>query len=123
MIPIGGLIWTPSKDLNFDLVFPHPKISRRIYWSGQCGDEVQDWAYVAGEFASDAWAIRHSDGSNDQVLLRDYRFILGVERKVIGGLSSRFEVGYVFGRRIRYTSDTPDFYPADTVMLRGGLTY
>ena len=46
-----------------------------------------------------------------------------MERKVIGGLSSRVEVGYVFGRRIRYTSDTPDFYPTDTVMFRGGLTY
>jgi hypothetical protein len=123
IIPIGGLIWTPSEDLKFDLVFPHPRISRRILWSGQHGDEVQDWAYIAGEFANDAWAIRQSDGTNSQVMLRDYRLILGLERKVLGGLSSRFEVGYVFGRRIRYTSDTPDFHPSDTVMLRGGLTY
>jgi hypothetical protein len=46
-----------------------------------------------------------------------------MERKITGGLSSRFEIGYVFGRRIKYTSDTPDFHPSDTVMLRGGLTY
>jgi len=124
IIPVGGLIWTPREDLKFDLVFPHPKISRRIYcWSGQYGDGVQDWFYVAGEFANDAWAIRRADGSDDQAALSDYRLILGLERKVIGGLSSRVEAGYVFGRRIRYTSDTPDFYPADTVMLRGGLSY
>ena len=122
-IPIGGLIWTPSKDLDCELVFPHPKISRRVYWRDQYGDEVQDWVYMAGEFANDAWAIKQSDGTNTQVMLRDYRFILGVERKAIGGLSSRFEVGYVFGRRVRYTNDTPDYYPADTVMVRGGLTY
>ena len=85
--------------------------------------KVQDWAYMAGEFAGDAWAIRRADGSDDQVVLSDYRFILGLERKVIGGLSSRVEVGYVFGRRIRYSSDTPDFRPTDTVMLRGGLSY
>jgi hypothetical protein len=123
VIPIGGLMWMPNADTKFDLVFPHPKISRRIRWFGQDGDDVQDWAYVAGEFANDAWAIRQTDGANCQVLLRDYRLVLGVERTVVGGVSSRLEVGYVFGRRIRYTNDTPDFYPADTVMIRGGLTY
>jgi len=123
VIPVGGLIWTPSKDLQFDILFPHPKLAQRVYWSGHEGDDIQDWIYIAGEFANDSWAIRRSDGSNDQVMLRDYRLLLGIERKVIGGLSSRFEVGYVFGRRIRYVSDTPDFYPSDTVLLRGGLTY
>ena len=123
VIPIGGLMWTPHDDVKFDLVFPHPKISRRVYWGGQYGDAVQDWAYVAGEFAGDAWAIRRADGADDQVVLSDYRFIFGVERKVIGGLTSRIEIGYVFGRRIRYTSATPEFRPSDTVMVRGGLTY
>ena len=58
-----------------------------------------------------------------QVVLSDYRLVVGAERKVAGGLSAHFEVGYVFGRRIRYSNDTPDFRPADTVMVRGGLTY
>ena len=123
MIPIGGVIWTPNDETKFDLVFPHPKISRRVYWGGECGDAVQDWAYVAGEFSGDAWAIKRADGRDDVVVLSDYRFILGMERKVLGGVSSRFEVGYVFGRRIRYSSDTPDFHPTPTILLRGGLTY
>lgn len=125
VIPIGGVIWTPREDVKFDLIFPHPKISRRIAWGNSCkaDDEVQDWAYVAGEFTGDAWAIKQPDGTHDQVVLSDYRFILGVERRVAGGLTSRFEVGYVFGRKIRYESDTPNFNPTDTVMLRGGLTY
>jgi hypothetical protein len=122
-IPIGGVIWTPSSDLKFDLIFPHPKISRRVYWGGNTGDDVQDWVYVAGEFNGDAWAIRRSDGLDDQVVISDYRLVFGMERKVLNGLSSRFEVGYVFGRRIKYRSDTPDVHPSDTVMLRGGLTY
>jgi len=123
IIPIGGMIWTPNEDAKFDLIFPHPKISRRIYWGGNYGDQVQNWAYVAGEFFGDAWAIKRADGSDDLVVLSDYRLILGLEHKVLGGLSSRIEVGYVFGRRIRFRSDTPDFHPAGTVMLRGGLTY
>ena len=68
VIPIGGVIWTPNDDLKFDLIFPHPKISQRVYWGGQTGDDVQDWVYIAGEFNGDAWAIRRSDGSNDQVV-------------------------------------------------------
>ena len=123
VLPIGGLIWTPSEDVKFDLVFPHPKISRRVYWGGEYDNDVQDWAYVAGEFAGDAWAIRRNDGSDDVVVLSDYRFILGLERNVIGGLNSRVEIGYVFSRRIRYSDGTPDFRPTDTVMLRGGVTY
>ena len=76
----------------------------------------------AGDFFDgDAWAI--AGGIAEQVVLSDYRLILGLERKVAGGLSSRVEAGYVFGRRIQYSSDRPDFYPTDTVMFRGGLTY
>jgi hypothetical protein len=123
-IPIGGVVWTPRDDLKFDLIFPHPKISRRVYyWSDPGKDDVQDWVYVAGEFNGDVWAIRGADGAADQVVISDYRLVLGIERRVTGGLSSRFEIGYVFGRQVKYMSDTPDFYPTDTVMLRGGLTY
>jgi hypothetical protein len=123
VIPIGGVIWTPSDDVKFDLIFPHPKISCRNYWLGNDGQQVQDWLYMAVEFTGDQWAIRRSDGRDDQVVLSDYRLILGMEHKVLGGVSSRLEIGYVFGRRIEYRSDTPDFRPTDTVMLRGGLTY
>lgn len=123
VIPIGGLIWKPNEDWQFDLVFPYPKAARRINWNGNQDPNVQDWFYISGEFTNDAWAIEQNDGTNCQVSLRDYRVILGVERKVLGGLSSRIEIGYVFGRRIRYTNDTPDFFPSDTVMVRGGLTY
>jgi hypothetical protein len=129
VIPIGGLIWKPNEDTSFELLFPHPKISRRVYWGGcrsgilPLQDEVQNWVYLAGEFSNDAWAIRQLDGTNSQVLLRDYRLILGLERKHFGSLSYRLEVGYVFGRRVRYTSDLPDYYPTDTVMVRGGLMY
>jgi hypothetical protein len=123
VIPIGGVVWTPYEDAKFDLIFPHPKISHRIRWYSPPGDQVQDWVYVAGESAGDMWAIRRTDGRDDLVVLSDYRLILGTERKVAGGMSARLEIGYVFGRRIRYSSDTPEFRPADTVMVRGGLTY
>jgi hypothetical protein len=122
-LPIGGMIWTPNEDTSVELLFPRPKIARRVNWGGNFGDNKQDWVYLSGEFANDAWAMRRDNGTDTQVLLRDYRVILGFEHKVIGGLSSRFEIGYVFNRRVRYTDGASDFYPSDTVMLRGNLTY
>lgn len=123
VLPVCGLIWTPHDDLKFDLVFPHPRVGRRIYTFGAWSDEVQDWLYLAGEFGGGIWAIERTGGTPDEVDYTDFRLILGIERKVIGGLDARLEVGYVFGREIRCASASPDFEPADTVMLRGGLTY
>ncbi|MGA2032630.1 MAG: hypothetical protein ABSG68_10260 [Thermoguttaceae bacterium] len=85
-------------------------------------DEVQDWLYLAGELGGGTWAIRRA-GDDDVFSYRDYRVLLGVEHKVLHAISSRLEVGYVFGRRISFDSGAPDFTPHDAVVLRGGLTY
>jgi hypothetical protein len=123
VIPIGGLIWTPNEDVKFDILYPNPKISKRIRSFDGCNKDAETWAYIEGEFGNDAWAMAHSDGSTDQVSLSDARLILGLERKIRGGLCASLEIGYVFSRRIRFNSDIPDFYPEDTVLLRGGLMY
>jgi hypothetical protein len=123
LLPVSGLIWTPDDDLNFELVFPYPRIARRIYTFGAGADDVQDWLYLAGEFGGGIWAIERTSGAADKLDYTDFRVILGLERKVIGGLGGRLEVAYVFGREIRYASGSPGLEPADTLMLRGGVTY
>ncbi len=123
VLPIAGVIWTPHDDAKYELVFPHPRIARRIYWAGAYTEEVQDWIYIAGELGGGTWAIALQSGANDMVDYTDYRVFVGAERKVIGGLDGRLEVGYVFGREIRFQSATPDLVPPGTVMVRGGVTY
>jgi len=123
LLPIGGLIWTPHPDIKFELAAPRPRIARRLYWSGGFDDEVQDWAYVAGEFGGGTWAIRHLSGADDEITYRDFRVLLGIERKAVGRPGYRLELGYVFGRKLELDSPTPDIYPSDTVMLRVGATY
>jgi hypothetical protein len=122
-LPVGGLIWQPHDDLKFELVAPRPRIARRVYWLGAYTEEVQDWAYVAGEFGGGTWAFRRSTGVDDVLTYRDYRVIVGLERKALGGLDSRLEVGYVFGRTLEFARPFPDLDPDDTVMVRAGLTY
>jgi hypothetical protein len=122
-IPIGGLLWTPYEDLDLELLFPAPKVAHRVYCFGQLDKVVQDWVYVAGEFADSNWAIQHSDGTRDQVAYRDVRVLLGMERKVIHGLGAKVEIGYVFSRKLVFYSGIPDVYPSGALLLRGGLTY
>jgi len=123
VIPLGGVIWTPDPDTKLELVAPRPRVARRIYSSGACGEEVQDWVYLGGEFGGGSWAVRRLGGANDVATYRDYRLILGLERKAIGGLDYRLELGYLFGRRLEYNSGTPDVRPPDGLMLRAGVTY
>ncbi|MFH1920273.1 MAG: hypothetical protein ABIP48_10365 [Planctomycetota bacterium] len=123
VLPIGGLVWTPREDLKLELVVPRPRIARRVYWLGAVTEEVQDWVYVAGEFGGGTWAIRRATGADDVLNYRDFRVLLGVERKALDGLDARLEIGYVFSRQIEYASNLPDIRPSDTVMARAALTY
>ena len=122
-LPIAGMIWQPHDDVKYELTFPRPRIARRVYFWGACGDDVEDWIYVSGELGGGTWAIARTDGSDDIFNYRDYRLILGVQRKVLWGLDRRLEIGYIFGRKIEYQSPTPDIFPSNTVMIRGGLVY
>ena len=119
VVPAAGLIYTPHEDARLELIFPRPRFAWRTY--GILGDD--DWLYVAGEFGSGTWAIQRSAGGDDVVSYRDYRLVLGLERKPSLQLQSRVEVAYIFGRKLEYESATSDFRPSDTVMLRFGLSY
>lgn len=123
LLPAFGFIWTPNYDTRFDIVFPQPKLAQRFTTVGN----TEWWWYVSGEYGGGAWTVERASGASDAIDYDDLRFILGTEWRPAGGLSGitgRFEVGYVFNRKIKYIyTSTPDFKPNDTVMLRFGLTY
>jgi len=123
VLPVGGVLWNPTPDLAVELTAPRPRIAHRVYWTGQYTEEIQDWAYVAGELGGGIWAIRRADGTNDEITYTDYRVVLGLERRQIGGLDYQLEIGYVFGRSLEYRSRESDIDLTDTVMLRGSMTY
>lgn len=123
VLPAAGLIWKPHEELVVELLFPRPRIARRIFLPWDYAEGIENWLYVAGESGGGTWAIRRADQSNDLVNYRDFRVILGAERKVEGGLNTWLEVAYLFGRKIEYDSATLDFDPADSLMVRGGVSY
>jgi len=120
-LPAAGLIWQPNDLWDVNLVFPQPRIARRILRLDH--GHVQHRVYLAGEFGGGRWAIQRADGSDDAIDVSDYRLMLGLEKKRIGGLRTRVELGYVFSRTIEFDSATPDFTPADTLLLRVATDY
>jgi hypothetical protein len=79
---------------------------------------------VLGEFANAAWAFEQSDGDPDVLAYRDFRAIIGLEHKVVGGISSRVEIGYVFNRDIKVASISGDDISLDdSLLLRAGISY
>lgn len=118
LLPVAGLIWTPHDEVRWELIFPRP----RVMWRWGCQGWTEDWLYLAGELGGGSWSVQRL-GISDQVTMRDYRVLLGIERKSPSGAGRRLELGYVFGRVIEFNSATPDFEPDSALLLRAAWTY
>ena len=124
-LPAGGLLWTPADDRRFELIFPRPRLAWRILERPQ----ASHWAYIAGEFGGNQWAVQSvappTTGQDQIMIIRDYRLMAGWERRPAGlGLSMKAELGWVTGRSVQYyLSDQDWFYPSDTFIARAGIWY
>jgi len=54
MLPTVGVVWTPNDDWVLKLIFPNPKVSRRL-WTGPQSDL---WGYVHLDYAGGSWDIK-----------------------------------------------------------------
>jgi len=118
LLPAGGIIWNPTVNQRYEMIFPRPKFSYRI----DATPGYEDWLYLAGEFGGNSFAYDRS-GVADFVTLLDYRVMLGLERKLNGGAGYRIEVGYVFSRTAKFASALPDITADNTALIRGGVIY
>jgi hypothetical protein len=119
VLPVGGLVWTPSEDARLELLVPRSRfaLKAREFASGGAA-----WTYVACQFGGGTWAVRLADDSTATVTTSDLRAIVGLEwfrGRMATGVA---EAGYVFARTIS-ANGIPEFYPTDTVMLQLGATF
>ena len=119
LLPAAGLTWNPDERTRLELIFPRPRIMKKIY---DYGDRSQ-WYYLAAEFGGGSWAVERTSGANDVVTLRDYRLLAGMEYKMPEDRSWYWEVGLVLGREIEYVSGIGDYRQDPTVILRTGITF
>jgi len=128
LLPAGGIIWTPTPDYRFEILFPNPKIAKRMFNYGN----TEWWGYLAGYYPNGgAWTVTRSDfadpgiaGGVDFVDYTDIRVALGMDFIHPGGVKGFFEVGAAFERQLHYRSNLPDvFYPSTNVYLRAGIAF
>jgi hypothetical protein len=113
------VLWYPNEDWKFELSAPRPRIARRFSHD----DCSAHWVYVVGEFGGGTWALRRVSGLNDVATLSDYRLMIGYERKWTSGRNWLIEAGYVFSRRLEYTSQLGDTDLPSTALVRLGVTF
>ena len=121
-LPIVGVDWKPSDDADYQLVFPSTRLAWRLGSSPVPGQD-EHWLYLAGDFGGGVWAVQRTSGVEDKLDITDWRVSVGLEHKVIGGLSERVEIGYVFQRKNEYFSNHEEVHLGDTVLARVGVTY
>ena len=135
MLPTGGLIWTPNADIYFNILFPDPKVAKRLTTWGN----TEWWLYGRGEYGGGVWTVRRNpdiynnavhDGvfypsmSHDLVDYDDIRIALGLDFKTVRHLDGYFEVGLSCSRELNYKSGLPGaYYPNNTVFIGAGMSY
>jgi hypothetical protein len=120
LLPGVGLIWTPHPDWRLDLIFPRPKLARRLVFVPR---QREDWVYLGGSLGGRTWAVERPSGVSDQLTLRDYRLYLGWERIVEGGGGLFVEAGIVLGRELEYEVIPLTLSFDNAFLIRGGINY
>jgi len=127
LLPAGGLVWTPSSDVQFDILFPNPKFTKRITTIG-----TTDWrVMLRGEYGGGNWTVRRTTplipgdpDTMDNIDYNDLRVATGLEFDRTGGIHGMLEVGVAFDREIIFRSGLPEkYFPTTTVFLGGAVAY
>ena len=118
LLPIGGVIWTPNEDTRLELLFPRPKIARRLWQQ----DSREAWCYLAGQFGGGAWSVADTPTENVLVSYSDLRLILGLEMFNVQGRDLTLEMGYVFSRDLS-VNHTSLVAPDPTFLLQASVAF
>jgi len=118
-LPIAGLKWMVTENLELDMLVPRP----RIAWRFDKQDVDEKWLFLAGEVGGGSWAIQREAQTPDRMGYRDLRCLGGIEYKQSSGGRSVLEAGYVFNRRIDFLRGPGDVNPGSTFVIRWGQFY
>jgi hypothetical protein len=94
MLPTMGVVWKPDENWVFRLVFPNPKISRRLWM----GPQADWWGYVRMDYSGGSWDIENY-GLTDY---NDIRLGTGIDFDSPGVMGGYFEFGGSFARELYY---------------------
>jgi hypothetical protein len=124
LLPAGGICWSPNPDIYFNILFPNPKIGKRLTTWGN----TDWWIYASGDYGGGKWQIKRENPYTasfaDTFDYNDIRVAVGLEFNTLRQWHGMFEVGGAFNRQVVYQSQLPPNYlPNATVFARAGLSY
>ncbi|MEI8017412.1 MAG: hypothetical protein WCH39_04380 [Schlesneria sp.] len=128
-LPVLGTVYAPKEgDVRLDLVFPRPKISRKLAQIQNAENGItfkgsSYWLTLSGELGGGSWAISRENRAYDVVTYRDYRLVAGLEQHRTNGQITRLEGGWILGRSVDYRSNIGNYNPSDTFMIRISSEY
>ncbi|MEZ6089043.1 MAG: hypothetical protein R3C05_13655 [Pirellulaceae bacterium] len=109
LLPVIGVDWCPTSDWKLELRFPRPRLLRRLAKNGPISET---WAFAAFALGGNTYAVRRASGLDDELTLRDFRAVFGIEQIRDGGRGYFAEAGLAFGRSVEYESgDEQEFDP------------
>ncbi len=120
ILPAGGIIWTPNADTRCEILFPNPKLARRLSTIGT----TEWWGYARGNYGGGAWTYQDTAGAQTSIDYNDLRVAVGAEFDRAGGLNGYIEVGAAFERELFNLPGNPGTFPLTTIVFVGaGLAY
>jgi hypothetical protein len=114
IMPTGGIIWSPRDDLVLKLVFPNPKISKRLWNSGN----AEWWGYLQGDYGGGSWSIDRI-GQTDY---NDIRIGVGLEFETLTRIGGYLEFGGSFAREL-YSRNHKWAEPPSVLYLKTGFIF
>ena len=125
------MIWTARDDVRLEFVFPRPRATFALPTSTWPGRESQEdgnrircaTPNSAGSTSPATWAAEAGRSSarvvdNDLATYRDLQCSIGLECVDSDGSRSAIEIGYLFERRLEFTSGYGNMRLDDTAMIR-----
>jgi hypothetical protein len=118
-LPIAGLKWLVTENLEMDLLVPQPKLA----WRFDHDESREAWLYTGGRVGGGSWAIERENGRNDRLGYKDLRWVCGVESRKVSGSRRVLEAGYVFARKISLMRGPGDESVGNTFVFHWGRLY
>ena len=110
LLPVGGVILMTHADVRLEMVFPRPRAVIQL--------TERYRLHVGGEMGGGTWDIERATSEEDLATYRDLRVSVGLQFLEDNNLRSAVEIGYLFDRKLEYTSGNGDYRPNDTAMIR-----
>jgi len=120
LLPTVGIVFFPTSDTRFDLVFPDPKLAFQM----NTFQTVDVWGYLRAEYGGGSWTMDLGGGTIPQVDYNDVRIAVGMEfhNQKESSFDGHLEIGYAVDREI-YALGAPHLEPDSMIFFGAGLSY